>query len=103
MCGACYGIGWTANNYIELLYGITLKAADLANGDSLTFRVLRSIAANMTYTVTPTINVIVPPPPVITQAAYQFFDDAGLSRAPLLSLLRTLPSLATSPMAMASG
>ena len=51
-------LGWTANNYTELLYSITLKQADVANGDTLKFRVLRNGATTeMTYTQVPTISI----------------------------------------------
>jgi hypothetical protein len=56
--GLVTDLGWTANNYTELLYAVTLKRADLANSDTLRFRVLRNGATtSMTYTQTPTINV----------------------------------------------
>ena len=74
--GVCEGVGWSVNNYVELLYGVTLKSTDLTNGDTLTFRVLRNGAVLNAYSVTPTLNVV-KIPPAITQAAYQFFDDAG--------------------------
>lgn len=44
----------TANNYSELLYSIELKSADLAEGNTLDFRVLRN-GAVITYSVTPRI------------------------------------------------
>lgn len=47
-----------ASSYSELLYSLTLKRADLANGDTLRFRVLRNgVTTGLTYTQTPTINV----------------------------------------------
>ena len=50
--------GWTANNFTELLYAMTLRSADLANADTLRFRVLRNGATTgLTFTATPTINV----------------------------------------------
>ena len=48
----------STSNYTELLYSLTLKAADLANGDTLRFRVLRNGATTgLTYTQTPMINI----------------------------------------------
>lgn len=48
----------TASNYTEFLYGIQLDTACLLSGDSITFRVVRNgVTTNMTYTVTPTINI----------------------------------------------
>ena len=65
----------TANNHSEHLYAIKLVAADLANSDALTFRVLRN-GATFTYSVTPTINVTKTAAVfAITQAAYRFYDD----------------------------
>lgn len=54
-------LGWTANNYTELLYAITLKQAYLTDGDTLRFRVLRNGATTgLTYTQVPTINIAAP-------------------------------------------
>lgn len=48
----------TASNYTEHLYSLTLVSAQLANNDTLDFRVLRNGATTgMTYTVTPRITV----------------------------------------------
>lgn len=48
----------TANNFTELLYALEIVAADVAEGNAITFRVLLNGATtNMTYTVTPTINI----------------------------------------------
>jgi len=47
----------TAANYTELLYAITLDASELADGDTLDFRVYRNGSALDTYTVTPRITV----------------------------------------------
>ena len=48
----------TANNFTEMLYTLTLVAADLADGDTLDFRVLLNGATtNVTYSVTPRITV----------------------------------------------
>ena len=56
--GVVDDLGWTASNYTEVLYSITLKSAHLANADTLRFRILKNAATtNMTYTQTPTINV----------------------------------------------
>lgn len=45
----------TASNYTEYVYSLTLVSADLANGDTLDFRVLRNGAAIAAYSVTPRI------------------------------------------------
>jgi hypothetical protein len=51
-------LGWTANNFTEALYTLTLKQAGLADTDTLRFRVQRNGATTgLTYTQTPTINV----------------------------------------------
>ena len=51
-------LGWAGNNYTELLYSITFKQADLANGDTIRFRVLRNGATTgLTYTQTPTVTI----------------------------------------------
>lgn len=42
--GLASDLGWSANNFTELLYSLTLKQADLANSDTLRFRVLRGTA-----------------------------------------------------------
>jgi hypothetical protein len=52
--------GWPGNNYTEHVYSVTLKSADLVNGDTLRFRVLRNSATTgMTYTQVPTVNITV--------------------------------------------
>ena len=44
-------LGWSANNYTEVLYAVTLKQADLAPTDTLRFRVVRNGATTgLTYT-----------------------------------------------------
>ena len=57
--------GWPGNGFTEFVYALKVIAADLADGDTVRFRVLRNGAtATMTYTITPTINLIksvVPP------------------------------------------
>lgn len=46
----------TANNHTELVYALEFVAADVAEGDLFTFRVLLNGATtNMTYSVTPTL------------------------------------------------
>lgn len=51
-------LGWTANNYTELLYSVTLKQSDLTPADTLRFRVLRNgVTTGLTYTQTPTITI----------------------------------------------
>lgn len=48
----------TANNFTEHLYCLTCVAADVAEGDVFTFRVLLNAATtNVTYSVTPTFTV----------------------------------------------
>lgn len=48
----------TASNYNELLYSLTLVSAELANNDTIDFRVLlNSTSTLMIYTVTPRITV----------------------------------------------
>ena len=56
-------LGWGGNNFTELVYALKVKAADLAASDTLRFRVLRNGATTgMTFTQTPTINIIRTPP-----------------------------------------
>ena len=62
--GLVTDLGWTANNYTELLYSLRLPTADFTNGDTVRFRVLRNGAVLTSYTQTPQINIIktvVPP------------------------------------------
>ena len=48
----------TASNFTEEMYSLTLVASELANGDTLDFRVLRNaLTTGMTFTVTPRITV----------------------------------------------
>jgi hypothetical protein len=57
--GSVIGPAVAAGNYTEGLYSISLKQADLADADTLRFRVLRNGATTgMTYTQVPTINLI---------------------------------------------
>ena len=61
--GHVQNVGWSGNNYTEILFSVKLIAADLANGDTLRFRVLRNgSTAGMTYTSVPTINLVTTPP-----------------------------------------
>ena len=63
--GLVTDLGWTGNNYTELLYSLTFIKADLANGDTIRFRVLRNgVTTGMTFTQTPTVNLILGPGPV---------------------------------------
>jgi hypothetical protein len=56
--GLVDNLGWPGNNNTELLYALTLKQTDLANGDTLRFRVLRNgVTTGLTYTQVPTIPV----------------------------------------------
>lgn len=69
--------GWTASNYTELLYSLTIVAADVAIGDIIKFRVLRNGATTtMTYAVTPTINI--GNPASISISAFQFYNDDAI-------------------------
>ena len=62
--GTVNDLGWTGNNYTELVYSLKLIAADLAGSDTLRFRVVRNgVTTGMTYTQTPTINIMVGPGP----------------------------------------
>lgn len=54
----------TANNFSDLLYVIELVAGDLADNDTLDFRVLRNGAVFNTYSVTPRITADTTPPPI---------------------------------------
>lgn len=57
--GLADNLGWAAGDYTELVYPITLVAADLANGDTVTFRVLRNASTlGITYTATPSITIV---------------------------------------------
>ena len=52
-------LGWAGNNYTELVYALQINGSKLVNGDTLRFRVVRNGATTgMTYTATPTINVV---------------------------------------------
>jgi hypothetical protein len=58
-------LGWTGNNYTEVLFAMTLLKAALVSGDTLRFRVVRNLATTgLTYTQTPTVSIAaaVPPP-----------------------------------------
>jgi len=51
--------GWATSGFTEFVYALKIVAADVVAGDTLRFRVLRNGATTtMTYSVTPTINVI---------------------------------------------
>lgn len=73
--GLVDNVGWSANNYTELAYAILMSSTF---GITVRFRVLHNGATTtMTYSVTPTINVVYTTP-TITQAAYRFYaDDTG--------------------------
>lgn len=58
--GFIVDLGWGANNYTEVVYSVTLKSADLTNGDVLRFRVVRGyspLTDGMTYSATPTLTI----------------------------------------------
>jgi hypothetical protein len=48
----------TASNFTEALYSMTLVSANLSNGDTLDFRVLRNGAVVNTYSATPRITIV---------------------------------------------
>ena len=51
--------GFNATSHVELLFSVKLLAAQLANGDTIRFRVLKDgLTTGMTYAVTPTINIV---------------------------------------------
>jgi hypothetical protein len=51
-------LGWTANNYTEVLYSITVLKAGFADDDVIRFRVLKNgVTTGLTYTQTPTISI----------------------------------------------
>ena len=51
-------VGWTGNNFTELLYTISLSQS-LPNADVLTYRVVKNGSiADMTYAVMPAVNVV---------------------------------------------
>ena len=57
--GLADNVGWTANNYTELLFSCQFVKAQLISGDTIRFRVLRNGATTgMTYTQTPLVNII---------------------------------------------
>ena len=61
--GHVQNIGWSAFNFTEILYSVKLIAANLAGGDTLRFRVVRNdTTTEMTYSVTPTVNLVTTPP-----------------------------------------
>jgi hypothetical protein len=57
--GAMGNISITANNFMEFEYGLVVKSAGVADGDTFDFRVYRSgSTAFSAYTVTPRITII---------------------------------------------
>ena len=61
--GSADDVGWSGNNYTELVFSVRLVAAQLANGDTLRFRVVKNaVTTDMTYAVTPTVNITTLPP-----------------------------------------
>ena len=53
--------GWSGNNYTELLYSLQFVAANLNDGDTLRFRVLRNGSTfGLTYTQTPLVTILRP-------------------------------------------
>ena len=86
-------VGWGGNNYTELVYSLRIIAADLANGDTIRFRIIRNNdTVTMTYAVTPTIN-LVKIDPAITQAAYRFYADGTEIGSTALAAQDTAPSV----------
>jgi hypothetical protein len=66
--GGVTDLGWSGNNYTELVYSLKLLAANLTAGDTLTFRVLYNNATTlMTYSAVPTINVVRIVTPVLAE------------------------------------
>jgi hypothetical protein len=85
--GLADNVGWPGNNFTELLFSILVDTSTFSNGDIVRYRVLfNGVVTNMTYTVTPTLNVVAA---VITQAAYQFFADGSESASTALAAQNT--------------
>lgn len=81
--------GWPGNNYTEHLYSITLKQADLANADTLRFRVLRNGATTgMTYTATPTIDITIGSGTAHTATPT---DNEGLTDSVVITMSQAVP------------
>jgi hypothetical protein len=92
--GLVDNLGFPGNNYTELLYALSLKAADLAHNDTLRFRVVKNgVATDLTYTAIPTVSVVlVPTAPTtrnlslttVTSTTARFFwnSDAAARPAP---------------------
>ena len=84
--GTVNDFGWTANNYTELLYSLKFVKADLANGDTLRFRVLRNGATTgMTYTQTPRVDLtmtFVPPKTGTATTAHAWAPSASGKEGP---------------------
>lgn len=59
-----------SSNYFELVYSLTLVSAQLADGDTIDFRVIRNdVTTGMTYTVTPRITIDNGSPPATPSSA----------------------------------
>jgi hypothetical protein len=96
--GLVDNLGWSGNNFTEVLYALTVKQPDLANGDTVRFRVLRNGAtAGFTYTQTPTISVIkttYPPTTLVRsgRGAAASFLDVDVTGGRLLFVVRNATS-----------
>lgn len=64
----------TASNYTEHLYALTLVSADLANNDTLDFRVLRN-GSPITYSITPRITATKTAQPSFTQNDFRWYQN----------------------------
>jgi hypothetical protein len=66
--GLCTDRAVPSSGYMEILYSLEVVAADVADADTLDFRVLRN-GATVTYSVTPRLTVSKASPPSFTSAA----------------------------------
>ena len=97
--GLADNVGWSGNNFTELLYSVTLLQADLADGDTLRFRVLRNgVTTGLTYTQTPTIDVTAGPPVQqgATTGGYAYSGTASGTKTPRGSATGTYTYAGTS-------
>lgn len=84
--GVANDLGWTANNYTELLYSLMMKATDVIAGDIIKFRVLRNGATTgLTYTATPQITIFRSPPNEGTAAANHGWTISAVGEAPTVA------------------
>jgi len=88
--GVVNDLGWTGNNYTELVYALKVLASAVNDGDTLRFRVVHNGAtATMTYGVTPTINIVSGPtgPGPVALAG----NTSGVSTSAGTTLVRAIP------------